>query len=56
MRTVLYLTVYLCPGSNTCSSATGTSKLHAVIEVLDPSGIPVPGARQITVLSWSVLR
>jgi hypothetical protein len=55
-RTVIYLNVYLCPSSDACSSMTGVPKLRAKIGLLDPSGEPVAGAREVTVLTWSVLR
>ena len=55
-RTVLYLNVYVCPGSGTCSSGTGRLRLRAKVALNDPTGATVPGAREITVLSWSVVR
>jgi hypothetical protein len=55
-RTVVALAVYLCPGVATCSTGTGVLRLRAKVGLLDPSGSPVAGARQITVYSWSVQR
>jgi hypothetical protein len=55
-RTVVYLNVYVCPGSGTCSAAAGVNRLRAKVEILDRTGAPVPGNREITVYSWSVLR
>jgi hypothetical protein len=55
-RTVVTLSVYLCPGVSTCSPGTGQLRLRAKVGILDPSGIPLPGNRQITVYSWSVQR
>lgn len=53
-RTVVWLNVYICPGKRTCSA--GTLRLRAKVGIADPFGIPVAGARQITVYSWSVQR
>jgi hypothetical protein len=55
-RTVVYLNVYVCPGASTCSPATGANRLRAKVGILDTSGTPVPGRREITIYSWSVLR
>jgi hypothetical protein len=55
-RVVVYLTVYVCPGSGTCTTATGTARIRAKVGILDPTGVAVAGARQITVYSWSLLR
>jgi hypothetical protein len=55
-RTVVYLTVYLCPAAPTCDTTTGIRRLRAKIGIHDTTGVPVPGARGITVYSWSVLR
>jgi hypothetical protein len=55
-RTVVYLTVYVCPGGGSCTSG-GTLRLKAKVDISDPNGPPAPnGLRQITVLSWSVQR
>jgi len=53
-RTVVWLNVYLCPGSSSCT-ASGTKALRAKVSIVDPSGVPVVGQRQLTVLSWSLL-
>jgi hypothetical protein len=55
-RTVLYLSVYVCQGAGTCSSGTGRLRLRAKVAINDPTGATVPGAREVTVLSWSVAR
>jgi hypothetical protein len=51
-RTVVYLNVFLCPGQPSCAS--GQLMLRTKVSIIDPSAIPVAGARQITVLSWSL--
>jgi hypothetical protein len=53
-RTVVWLNVYLCPGSSSCT-ASGTKALRAKVSIVDPSGVPVVGQRKVTVLSWSLL-
>jgi hypothetical protein len=55
-RTVLYLTVYICPGTSTCTVGTGTIRLRVKVGFGDPSGTPVAGSRQVTVYTWSVQR
>jgi hypothetical protein len=55
-RTVIALTVYVCDGASTCSAATGRLRLRTKVDVVDPTGFPVAGSREITVLSWSVQR
>jgi hypothetical protein len=54
--TVVYLTVYVCPASSTCSSSIGRLSLRARVYIYDPSGSPSPPARQMTVQSWATLR
>jgi hypothetical protein len=49
------LAVYVCPGASTCS-ASGKAALTARVLIHDPGGTPTPGARQMTVLSWSQQR
>jgi hypothetical protein len=56
MRSVIYLNVYICPSSSTCTVGTGLRRLRTKVGVVDPTGLPVAGAREITVYSWSVLR
>jgi hypothetical protein len=51
-RTVVYLNVYLCPGQPSC--AAGQLTLRTKVSIIDPSAIPVAGARQMSVLSWSL--
>ena len=51
-RTVILLKVYICPGASTC--AGGNLGLSSKVSVIDPSAIPVAGARQMTVLSWNL--
>ncbi len=49
----VYLTAYVCPSSSTCAPG-GTPVARARVAYVDgdPAN-PVPGARQISVLSWS---
>jgi hypothetical protein len=56
MRSLVYLNVYVCTNSGSCTAGTGVRRLRVKVGVVDPSGIPVGGNRQITVYSWSVLR
>ena len=51
--TLVQLQVYLCPGSSTCSAAPDKLALTTRVQLWDPSGTPVPGQRQVSVLSWS---
>jgi hypothetical protein len=51
-RTVAQLDVKVCSGQPSCTG--GSVRLRARIEIVDPTGVPDPGKRQITVLSWSV--
>jgi hypothetical protein len=53
--TVVYLSVYVCPESGSCS-VSGTPKLRVKVQILDPTGTVVGGARQISVQSWSLQR
>lgn len=55
-QTVVHLVVYLCPGASTCTTATGTVRLRAKVGIGDPTGAPVAGSREVTVLSWSGVR
>jgi hypothetical protein len=56
-RTVVYLTVYVCPGASTCATGTGSLRLKAKVAIFDPDAAPASGGhRPITVLSWSVQR
>lgn len=52
-RTILYLTVYVCPGASDCTSG-GQLRLRSKVAMTDVSDTPVAGARQMTVLSWSL--
>ena len=52
-RTVLNLTVFVCPSSSTCSSG-GDLKLRTTVAFNDPTGLTVAGQRQVSVLSWSL--
>ncbi len=49
----VYLSAYVCPGSSTCAPG-GTPAARARVAYVDgdPTN-PVPGARQVSVLSWS---
>jgi hypothetical protein len=55
-RMVVRLTVFVCPGVSTCSSTTGRERLQVKVGLVDPTGTPVAGARQVTVYSWGVQR
>jgi hypothetical protein len=55
-RTIVNLTVYLCPGSSTCSTGTGRVRLKVKMGIGDPASAPTAGNREITVYSWSVQR
>jgi len=52
-RTVVYLNVFVCPSSSTCSSG-GELELRTKVAFNDPTGLTVAGARQVSVLSWSL--
>jgi Tfp pilus assembly protein PilX len=56
LRTVLYLSVYVCQGKSSCDTSSGTLRLKVKVAVSDPTGEVVAGKREITVLSWSVVR
>lgn len=53
-QTVAQLEVRLCPGQPSCTG--GSVRLKARVQITDPSGLPLAGARQMTVLTWSVQR
>ncbi|HJQ44863.1 MAG TPA: hypothetical protein VJ870_00880 [Amycolatopsis sp.] len=46
---IMYLTVYVCPGVNTCSAAATTARLRIKVQL---SALP---PRTVTVLSWGTL-
>ncbi|TCO45512.1 hypothetical protein EV646_108134 [Kribbella antiqua] len=49
----MYLTAYLCPGAGPCST-TGAPALRSKVALVDANpSTPQPGARQVTILSWS---
>jgi len=57
--TIIVLSVYVCPGvtTSTCSSdASKKLQLTARVQVYDPTGTPVAGARQMNVISWGMRR
>jgi hypothetical protein len=54
--TVVYLNVYECPAATSCSSSTGVLRLRARVLIFDPTGVPVPGSRQITIQGWALQR
>jgi hypothetical protein len=54
--TVVYLNVYLCQASSSCTAATGKLSLRARVLIYDPTTVPNPPARQITIQSWAVQR
>jgi hypothetical protein len=53
--TVIFLTVYDCPGASTCS-AGGRLRLRSRVLVFDPGGTPVAGNRTMNIQSWAVAR
>jgi hypothetical protein len=53
--TIIYLTVYDCPGAATCS-ASGRLRLRSRVLVFDPTGTPVAGSRTMNIQSWAVVR
>jgi hypothetical protein len=55
-RLVSYLTVYVCAGTVTCTSGTGTLRLKAKVGFTDPTGTPTANRRQVTIYSWSFQR
>ncbi|HEX8306225.1 MAG TPA: hypothetical protein VF612_15215 [Jatrophihabitans sp.] len=54
--TVVYLNVYLCQGASSCTAATGKLALRARVLIYDPTTVPNPPARQITIQSWALQR
>lgn len=55
--TMVFLTVYVCPATSSCTTGTGMLRLKARVGFKDPGGgAPVPGVRQVTVYTWSVQR
>jgi hypothetical protein len=52
-RTVVWLKVFLCPASPTCT-ASGQPALRTRVSIVDPTGLPKAGNRQMTVLSWGM--
>ena len=53
--TVVYLSVYVCPGTAACVT-TGTPRLRVRVYIHDPTGVPVSGSREMVVQSWAVHR
>lgn len=54
--TVVYLDVYLCEAAASCSVDASKLRLRAKVLIYDPTTVPNPPARQITIQSWSVQR
>jgi hypothetical protein len=52
--TVAQLDVRICPGQPSCTG--GSVRVKVRVQITDPTGMPVAGARQMTVLSWSMQR
>jgi hypothetical protein len=50
--TIVQLKVHVCPAQATCSTSTPVD-LKVRVQLWDPSGLPVPPKREVTVLSWS---
>jgi hypothetical protein len=57
-QTIVDLDVYVCVGASTCTTTSPSAKLKLRARVLikDPTGSPLSGKREITVLSWSMQR
>jgi hypothetical protein len=55
-RTVIFLTVYVCTEQSTCATGSGRVRLRVKVGLADPSGTTTPGARGVTIYSWSVQR
>jgi hypothetical protein len=51
-RTVLYLQVFVCPGSTPCSTS-GTPQLKVKVGIRDPDGTVTAGKRQVTIYDWN---
>lgn len=52
----VYLSAYVCPGASTCTPG-GTAAARARVAFVDGDPTrPVPGSRQVSVLSWSGAR
>jgi hypothetical protein len=52
IRTVLYLKVFVCTGTTSCSTS-GTPQLQVKVGIGDPDGTVHPGNRPVTVYDWS---
>ncbi|MGI5246195.1 hypothetical protein [Dactylosporangium sp. CA-139066] len=55
LRTVVNLTVYICNGVAACP-ATGIPQLQATVGLVDRSGAPIAGKREVTIYNWSTQR
>ena len=53
-RTVVWLNVFICPASASCTSG-GQQALRTKVSIVDSPAPAVAGRRQMTVLSWSLL-
>jgi hypothetical protein len=42
--------------SATCTTGTGRLALRFKFAIVDPTGTPVPGRRQVEIYGWSVQR
>jgi hypothetical protein len=55
--TVVYLTVYVCANSLSCTSSSGKLALTTMVDVVDPNpGPPTAGNREVSIKSWVVQR
>jgi hypothetical protein len=54
-ETGVFLQVYLCASSTSCSAATGTLRLEATVGISTPAGSTAQG-RTVSVYSWAVQR
>jgi hypothetical protein len=55
-RTVVWLTVYVCPNGGACVASPDKLRLRVKASIVDAGGVPQANKRQINVLSWSVQR
>jgi hypothetical protein len=55
-RTFVRLEVRVCPGQATCTGGAVRLRARVLIRDAEPGGLPVAGAREITVLNWTVVR
>jgi hypothetical protein len=54
-RTIVFLTVYVCPATP-CTAGSGKTKLKVKVGFADPGGPATAGPRGVTIYNWSVVR